>query len=100
MRPPERRPVRFISREEAPAEISTEKPVAVLDWVATIIVLGIPFLNMILYLYWAFGDTAAPSKRNYCRACILLFVTGLVVSAVVWGMAAAVIGIHNNAKPA
>lgn len=69
MNPPSHRPVRFYQHTETPLE----RPVSVLDWIVTLIVLGIPVLNLILYLYWALSDTTAPSKRNYCRACILMF---------------------------
>jgi Kef-type K+ transport system membrane component KefB len=57
-----------------------EKPVSVGDWVLTLIVLGVPLLNLFFLFYWALSDSTARSKKNYCRACLLFFAIGLIVS--------------------
>jgi hypothetical protein len=77
MQPPSERPVRF--HEYRPPN---QEPVSVIDWVATLLVLAIPLVNLILYLYWATSDFTAPSKKNYCRACILLFLIAVGLSLV------------------
>ena len=79
MKPPEHRPVRF---HEFHVDRPSERPVSVSDWVVTILVLAIPLVNLILYVYWASSDTTAPSKKNYCRACIVLFLIGLAFSLI------------------
>jgi len=85
MNPPQNRPVRFCSYESSPLE----KPVSIGDWVLTLIVLGLPILNVILYIYWALSDSTPLSKKNYCRACILIFAI-VVAASVMFAILAAV----------
>jgi len=59
-----------------------ERPVSIGDWILTFILLAIPLLNLFFLIYWALSDSTAPSKKNYCRACILLF----VIMAVLGGL--------------
>jgi hypothetical protein len=56
---------------------SQERPVSVGDWVLTLIIFSVPLLNIIFLLYWALSDSAAPSKKNYCRACLLFLAIGV-----------------------
>jgi len=84
MNPPDHKPVRFRTRELSPQET----PVSIGDWVLTLIVLGVPVVNMILYIYWALSDSTPLSKKNYCRACILIVVI-LSAAGVLFGVMAA-----------
>ena len=94
MNPPEHKPVRFRSCKPTPQET----PVSIGDWVLTLIVLGIPVVNIILYVYWALSDSTAPSKKNYCRACILIVMilsaTGLLFGIIAAAFAAAFAAAH------
>jgi len=60
-----------------PQNFVQEKPVSVGDWILTFILLAIPLVNFILIIYWALSDSTPASKRNYCRASILL--TAIIV---------------------
>ena len=54
-------------------------PVSVKDWLVTILVMIIPVVNIIMMLVWAFSRSTNPSKSNYFKAQLLLFVVGLVL---------------------
>jgi uncharacterized membrane protein YqjE len=56
------------------------RPMSVGEWMITIIVLAIPLVNIIMYIYWAFSDSGNLNRRNFCRASLILF---LVVGAIV-----------------
>jgi hypothetical protein len=69
-----------MSADRRPEEVS------VLNWIVTLIVLAIPLVNLVMYLVWAFGGGTPRSKANYCRACIYLFLAGLVVAFLFMGL--------------
>lgn len=52
--------------------LQTERPVKVTEWMLTIIISGIPVINIIMMFVWAFGSRVPTSKRNWARA-ILIF---------------------------
>lgn len=47
------------------------------DWLITLIVLAVPILNVILYLYWAFFSKGNKGRINFCRASLILILVGL-----------------------
>lgn len=55
--------------------------VGVLNWLITIIILGIPCIGFIMTFLWAFG-ASKKSKRNYMRAQLILMVIWIVIIAV------------------
>jgi len=55
------------------------EPISVGNWLLTFIVTAIPLLNVIVILYWALSSNTHPSKQNYARAMILLFIIGVVL---------------------
>ncbi len=59
------------------------RPLTVKEWFVTILILALPLVNIVMYLYWAFADGVNVNKRNFCRASILWFVVGLVFGAIV-----------------
>lgn len=63
-------------------EIQTEKPLTTGEWVITHLVLLIPVVNLVMHFVWAFSDGNI-SRRNFCRARLLLFAIGLCLAMVV-----------------
>ncbi|AWI08290.1 hypothetical protein [Ereboglobus luteus] len=59
-----------------------EKPVSVGDWILTMIIFCIPVIGFIMMLVWALSSATTPSKRNFCRASLLLWIIGLVLGAI------------------
>lgn len=71
------------------AQLSTNdsQPVSLGDWIVTLIVLAIPLVGLIMLFVWALGGGANISKRNYCRAVLILFliIFGLLFAALMAG---------------
>lgn len=64
----------------------TDLPLSVGDWLITLIVLAIPVLNVILYVYWAFFSNGNKSRINFCRASLILMLVGLVLVLLIDGL--------------
>lgn len=58
-------------------------PLSVGDWLITLIVLAVPILNVILYLYWAFFSNGNKGRINFCRASLILMLAGLILVMVI-----------------
>ena len=54
-------------------------PLSVQDWMVTILVLGIPIVNVVAYLYWASSKTGNVNRQNFCIASIYWFLIVLVL---------------------
>lgn len=64
----------------APFDGETDSPaVGTGEWFVTLLLLGIPLVNLVLLLVWAFGGSASPSKRNFSRAALIFVVIALGV---------------------
>ena len=75
-------------------EASTQT-MSVKDWFITILILAIPLVNIVMYLYWAFAEGVNLNKRNFCRASLLWVVIAFgiaIVFAMLGGMAAMMSG--------
>ena len=55
------------------------RPLTVSEWLLTLVVLAIPMVNIVAFLYWSFGNGVNVNKRNFCRA-------GLVWMAIIMGL--------------
>jgi hypothetical protein len=47
------------------------KPVSVLDWILTLLIISLPFINLIMLLVWAFDSSTNPSKANFAKASLI-----------------------------
>ncbi|ROR22381.1 hypothetical protein EDD66_11566 [Mobilisporobacter senegalensis] len=69
-----------------------EAPLTLGEWILTIIILGIPCVNIVMMFIWGFGKTGNISRRNYCRAMLIFaaigIVLGLLFSSVIGAMIA------------
>ncbi len=67
---------RVYDAELAPADsiISTA------EWFITLLLLSIPFLNIVLVLFWAFGP-GNRNRANFCRAILGFLVIGIALAA-------------------
>lgn len=63
-------------------ENQTEQPLTTGEWVLTHLVLFIPIVNIVMHFVWAFGDGNI-SRRNFCRARLLLFAIFFVLAMIV-----------------
>lgn len=71
-------------------------PITLGEWMLTMLVMIIPFVNIIMLFVWAFGDSSNPSKANWAKAQLLWFaiIIGLyvVVGVVFLGSVISLIG--------
>ncbi|MGM0440174.1 MAG: hypothetical protein ACQEP8_03560 [Chlamydiota bacterium] len=63
-------------------EYKLEKTVSLGEWIITLLIMCIPFVNIVMLFVWAFGSNTKPSKANWAKALIVLAVIGLVVLVV------------------
>jgi hypothetical protein len=68
-----------------------EKPVTVLDWLLTMLIMSIPLINIIMLIIWAFDSSTNPSKSSWAKASLIwmlisVFLAILMISFLV-GMA-------------
>ena len=78
--------------------MNNEKPMSVGDWFITILIWGIPLVNIIMYLVWAFSSGTNLNKKNFCKATLIWMAIGIIVGIVY----AVVLGtmVSNMAEPA
>lgn len=57
-------------------------PVTVKEWLFISMISGIPLLNVIMFLVWAFGADVKPSQKNWAKAALILFATVFVLGLV------------------
>ena len=55
------------------------RPVSVGNWVMTMLLMCIPFINIILLFVWAFGSNTEISKANWAKATLVWFLLGLII---------------------
>lgn len=58
------------------------RPISVGGWFFTLLILAIPVVNIVMYFIWAFVPAGNINRRNYCRAVLLWFVLGIVLTAI------------------
>lgn len=64
---------------------SEYKPMTIRNWILTLIILGIPFVNVIMLLVWALGETTHPSKKTFALATFIIMgiTTSIYIFAVI-----------------
>jgi len=73
----------FLAATRPEAAPSPEKrPLTVWEWLVTLLVLCIPFLNIILCLVWALRSSGNIHRRNFCRATLFLIPVAVVLALV------------------
>ena len=57
------------------------------DWIITFIILAIPLVNIIMLFVWGFSSSTNPSKQNFCRATLIIYLVCFVLFFLFGGMA-------------
>ena len=55
------------------------------DWIITMILMCIPFVNFIMFLVWAFSAVTPVSKANWAKATLIFLLIGFVLVILFWG---------------
>lgn len=53
-------------------------PIKIGEWIWSIILMGLPLINIAVLLIWAFGGTTNQNKSNWAKANLILMVIGTV----------------------
>lgn len=67
-----------------------DKPLSLGEWLLTLIVIAIPFVNLIMLFIWAFGE-GNTNRKNFSRA-YLIYTLAIFVLAIVWIILMMVLG--------
>lgn len=68
------------------------EPITTGGFVGIFLLLSVPVLNLILLIIWACGGCRKVNKRNFARAVLIILLVGLIVAAVIVGVAFLVLG--------
>lgn len=68
----------IIERQDAKKEYEPE--MSVKDWVITLLILMIPFVNIIMLFVWGFGDGTIKNKANYAKAQLVILLIGIAIT--------------------
>ena len=52
------------------------------EWVASMLLMLIPIVNIVLVLVWAFGSSVNPSKKSFFQAYLILMAVSVLLSIV------------------
>lgn len=58
------------------------RPLTVREWVITLLLLCIPFVNIVLIIYWAVSSSSNLSRKNFCIAYLVLFLIMFIITIV------------------
>lgn len=56
------------------------------EWIITFIVLAIPLVNIIMLFVWGFSSGTNPSKQNFCKATLIVYLVCIVLFFLFGGM--------------
>lgn len=60
--------------------------VSVGDWMLTIFIMAIPFINIIMLFVWAFSGEPNKSEANWAKASLLWMLIIMIISFVIIGL--------------
>lgn len=49
------------------------RPLTLGEWMITILILAIPLVNIVMYLYWALSEGGNLNRKRFCQASLLWF---------------------------
>lgn len=58
---------------------SQHQPMSVGDWLITLIITALPLIGIIMLFVWAFGGDTNPTKANWAKANLILFLIAIVL---------------------
>ena len=53
------------------------------DWMVTLLISAIPFVNLIMMFVWAFDSSTNPNKANWAKASLIFLCIGVVFAIVI-----------------
>ncbi|MEO6846864.1 MAG: hypothetical protein ABI443_05365 [Chthoniobacterales bacterium] len=80
-------------------ENTESKTITLGDWMITILLLAIPFVNLILLIIWSVSESTAPSKKNFARAYLIWLAIGIILSILFFVLFAGSIAAYTHMHP-
>jgi hypothetical protein len=62
------------------------KPVSIGEWIWSLILVGLPLINIVVLLIWVFDSNTNRCKSNWAKAQLILMIIGLVFTGLFWGV--------------
>jgi len=63
-----------------------EAPVmSVSDWVIIMILMSIPFVNIVLLIVWAVDSNGNPNRANFAKATLIIMAVSIAIAVVLMG---------------
>ena len=63
-----------------PYQPQGEEPVSLGDWIGTLLLFKlVPCVGLIVYIVWAFSKDTKTSKKNFCRAQLIIYAVSIVL---------------------
>ncbi len=59
-----------------------EPPMTLGEWIITLIITAIPCVNIIMLFVWGFSQGGNTSRKNYCRAVLIMGAIGFVLGLI------------------
>ena len=81
----------------ATANQDSDEVMSVKEWLITLLILGVPLVNIIMMFVWGFGSSTKPTKANFCKAYLILTAIVIVLYVLlimVVGIGAAASGVN------
>ena len=64
----------------APYQPQGEEPVSLGDWIGTLLLFNlVPCVGLIVCIVWAFSKDTKQSKKNFCRAYLIIYAISIVL---------------------
>jgi uncharacterized membrane protein len=61
-----------------------EPPMSLVDWIITLVITAIPCVNIIMLFVWGFSQGGNTSRKNYCRAVLIVGAIGFVLGLILY----------------
>lgn len=78
------------SLKTANAPKTTEEAISVIDWLASLLLMVIPGVNLISALYFMFSKTSSASKKNWAKANLILIAVAVTLIVIFYILACTV----------
>jgi hypothetical protein len=62
------------------------EPISIKEWIITLFISFIPFVNYIVLIIWALSDSTHPSKRNFAKAYLIVATIVLTITTTIFIM--------------
>ncbi|GAB1403909.1 MAG: hypothetical protein PHX54_08310 [Lentimicrobiaceae bacterium] len=60
-------------------EVTPVSKISIGDWMITLLITSIPFVNLIMLFVWAFSRETNPNKANWAKAMLLWMLIGIAM---------------------